>query len=168
MKRYMFFWGGIVLLILLSIMTIGIKVARSNGSNLSDLDTGLYVDGQSVPCKIIYNNEQGYAEVPILAILKALRYHVNEIEENTFELEKGEKRFLIDTATGVVIDEDDPRLEDMIITTPGATFYYKMARDGDIYVDQQSMRTLFLFMGIRANIWVNFDLKTVTVSSLRD
>lgn len=167
MKKSILFWGVAVMMVLLLSIIIVISFAGNKSSYSGDLDANLYVDGAQTPYAIVFQEDQRYVELPILAVVKALGYSVREIEDNTFEAEVGEKIFLIDTANGMVIDKDDPRHEDMIITTPGATFFYKEARDGDIYVDQESMRTLFMFMGIRATIRVDYKVEQVFISPRR-
>ena len=167
MKQWIAFWRLVFLLILMLVISMGIRAVHSSGPALGPGDTGLKVNGRPIPCRIVYHQEQGYAEIPVLAVLKALEFPVNQVEEKVYELKMGEKRYRIDTGNGAVVDEDDPHQEDMIITTPGATFFYEQARDGDIYVDQESLRTLFLFLGVDARVRVDFTPETVTVTSGR-
>ena len=124
------------------------KMGGEETSVSGSLKTALYVDGNQVPCEVVFKEDLGYAEIPILAVVKALGYPIRQMNESTFEVEIGEKGFLVDIAEAEVVDKDDPHLEDLIITTPGATFFFKEARNGDIFVDQYTLRTVLMFMGV--------------------
>ena len=164
MNKSILFWGFAVIMMLVLSIIIVISFAEKKSSHSGNLDANLYVDGVQTPYVIAFQEDQRYVELPILAVVKALGYPVREIDDNTFEAEVGEKIFLIDTTNGMVIDKDDPRSEDIIISTPGASFYYKEARDGDIYVDQESMRTVLMFMGIQATVRVDFNGEQIYIS----
>ena len=164
-KKKTRFLGVAVIVMLMTAILLGVKNRGNKNFALGDLDTGLYVDGLLIAEKVIIHEDRDYAELPILSVVKALGYSVREIGDDSFEVAVGNRVFLLDTANGTVIDKEDPHQDNLIIPAPGQVWFYKEARDGDIYVDQESMRTVFMFMGIQATVRVAFDSERVIIIS---
>ena len=124
----------------------------------------LCVEGTDIPCNVVFHEERGYVELPLLATIEALGYSVSIFDNDCYVMDVEGKKYYADLESESLVAIDDPHNENIIIPTPGETFQYKETRNNDIYIDQQTMRTVFRFLDVDAIISVDFSNKNVVVS----
>ena len=156
MRRFVLLLGIALIAVLAAIVIAngGGKEPAEGRSDGTGTEAGLYVNDVEIPCKLVFRED--YAELPILAILKGLGYSVTYTDESMAEVDVDGKSYVVDLACASITEKEDSRQQNLIIPTPGETFFYCEARDGDIFVDQQTLRTVFMFMDVPGSVHVDF------------
>ena len=156
MRRFVLLLGVAIAAVLAAIV-----IVKGNGKDPAEgradgtgTEAGLYVNDVEIPCKLVFRED--YAELPILAILKGLGYSVTYTDESMAEVDVDGKSYVVDLACASITEKEDSCQQNLIIPTPGESFFYCEARDGDIFVDQQTLRSVFMFMDVPGGVHVDF------------
>lgn len=129
---------------------------------------GLYVNGKRVEAEIVFVNVEGrdYAELPLIVTLRALGYPVKWLDESRAEINIEGTVYIanLDTAGLYKEEYENHPMMDYVCAVPGSPWGYVSARDGDIFVDQNILRTsLFNCLHVPANIKLDPESERVDV-----
>ena len=128
----------------------------------------LYVNGQNVPAFLAFEvvNGTNYVEIPFLSSLEALGYLVEKKDDTVAVWDIEGNTYVSDLSLyerGGFYNINSQHKSDEIFPAVGQDWGYRAVRDGDIYLDQLSLRTTLSELGINARVIVDFPNKRVDI-----
>ncbi len=159
----------IVLSVLLTVIVLSCVIAnkyifQKQGTSPKEL----YVNGQRVQAVLEFTEVNGkdYVEIPFLSVLEALGFQVSGENDTIAVWNIEDIEFISDlsaSSRGAFYKSSSPYKSDEIFPGIGQDWGYRKVRDGDIYLDQESLRTTFSELGINAHIIIDFEQHHVDI-----
>ena len=165
--------GKKVIVIILSVFALGlllllVTMAESSTHNSADSQGELYINGQKIPAVLTFAEKNGtnYVEIPFLSSLEALGYLVEKEDDTVAVWDIEGNTYVSDLSLyerGGFYNINSQHKSDEIFPAAGQDWGYRAVRDGDIYLDQLSLRTTLSELGINARVIVDFPNKRIDI-----
>lgn len=151
----------VLLIFLLSTMTIA---CEQTNTSTTDKSTKLIVNGESIECDAYVKIYHDNADLPLLAIIKALGGNVVWDSSLVAIIEVNNKLYTFDSEQLTLYENDHPSINLFHLVFGGTTFVHSIEKD--VLVDSTLCKNILLRMGENVCIELDYNNSTIIIERI--